>query len=330
MLKETLKRNKGITLIALVITIIVLLILAGISVSMLAGQNGVLTRATEAKVKSESSTGQEMNNLNGMSSLIDSKLTQEVVGKEEDWDVDESSQTLTSYKGSYDSDKIVIPNKVGNTYIKKIGDGSNALGFTDEATQNKTIEIPEGIEEIASNAFRQTYLSGELKLPSTLKKIGEGAFSNCYYITGSLVIPDSVEEIGASAFYYCQKLTGTLKLGNSIKTMGNNAFSYCAFSGSLSIPNSVTELGDNVFSSNKFTGTLTLGTNLNKIGSMAFSGNTFTGTLNIPKSVKGMGMVAFSGSTFDSIKVDNKKEDVNFSEMAFVGLGNSVTPEYLS
>ena len=41
--------NKGITLIALVITIIVLLILAGVSIAMLTGQNGVLTRATDAK-----------------------------------------------------------------------------------------------------------------------------------------------------------------------------------------------------------------------------------------------------------------------------------------
>ena len=41
--------NKGITLIALVITIIVLLILAGVSIAMLTGQNGILTQATNAK-----------------------------------------------------------------------------------------------------------------------------------------------------------------------------------------------------------------------------------------------------------------------------------------
>ena len=51
MLKETLKRNKGITLIALVVTIIVLLILAGISINMLTGENGILNRAAEAKEK---------------------------------------------------------------------------------------------------------------------------------------------------------------------------------------------------------------------------------------------------------------------------------------
>ena len=45
-----LKKNNGITLIALVITIIVLLILAGVSIAMLTGDNGVLTRASSAKV----------------------------------------------------------------------------------------------------------------------------------------------------------------------------------------------------------------------------------------------------------------------------------------
>ena len=47
------KRNKGITLIALVITIIVLLILAGVAISMLSGENGILNKAREAKEKTE-------------------------------------------------------------------------------------------------------------------------------------------------------------------------------------------------------------------------------------------------------------------------------------
>ena len=42
------RNNKGITLIALVITIIVLLILAGVSIAMLTGQNGILTQANNA------------------------------------------------------------------------------------------------------------------------------------------------------------------------------------------------------------------------------------------------------------------------------------------
>ena len=44
-------KEKGITLIALVITVIVLLILAGVSIAMLTGENGILTKANEAKTK---------------------------------------------------------------------------------------------------------------------------------------------------------------------------------------------------------------------------------------------------------------------------------------
>ena len=50
-LRKKLKNTKGITLIALVVTIIVLLILAGVSIAMLTGNNGVLTKAGEAKVR---------------------------------------------------------------------------------------------------------------------------------------------------------------------------------------------------------------------------------------------------------------------------------------
>ena len=54
------KKEKGITLIALVITIIVLLILAGISIAMLTGNNGVLTKATEAKDETTQAKAEEM------------------------------------------------------------------------------------------------------------------------------------------------------------------------------------------------------------------------------------------------------------------------------
>ena len=50
---KKLKEKQGITLIALIITIIVLLILAGISIAMLAGDNGILTRTKSAKKTSE-------------------------------------------------------------------------------------------------------------------------------------------------------------------------------------------------------------------------------------------------------------------------------------
>ena len=52
-MKLNLKERKGITLIALVITIIVLLILTGVSIAMLTGQNGILTQAQNSKQATE-------------------------------------------------------------------------------------------------------------------------------------------------------------------------------------------------------------------------------------------------------------------------------------
>lgn len=46
------KNQKGITLVALVITIVVLLILAGVTISMVMGDNGVLKNSQKAKFES--------------------------------------------------------------------------------------------------------------------------------------------------------------------------------------------------------------------------------------------------------------------------------------
>ena len=46
-------KESGITLIALVVTIIVLLILAGVSIAMLTGENGILNQASKAKEETE-------------------------------------------------------------------------------------------------------------------------------------------------------------------------------------------------------------------------------------------------------------------------------------
>ena len=58
-MKLNLKERKGITLIALVITIIVLLILAGVSIAMLTGQNGILTQAQSAKTANTNKSAEE-------------------------------------------------------------------------------------------------------------------------------------------------------------------------------------------------------------------------------------------------------------------------------
>lgn len=57
------REDKGITLIALVVTIVVLLILAGISISMLLGENGIIKQANDAKEKTEIAEEKEAINI---------------------------------------------------------------------------------------------------------------------------------------------------------------------------------------------------------------------------------------------------------------------------
>lgn len=63
-MKEIIKNNKGITLIALVVTIIVLIILAGISINLALGENGLITMAKKAKENIELAQIEEQEKLN--------------------------------------------------------------------------------------------------------------------------------------------------------------------------------------------------------------------------------------------------------------------------
>lgn len=59
------RKERGITLIALVITIIVLLILAGISIASLTGKNGILSKANISKTETTKANAEETNSSNG-------------------------------------------------------------------------------------------------------------------------------------------------------------------------------------------------------------------------------------------------------------------------
>ena len=65
------KRNKGVTLIALAVTIIVMLILAGVTISALTGESGIIAQAKKAKEASEKAKNEEKNNLANMDAIMD-------------------------------------------------------------------------------------------------------------------------------------------------------------------------------------------------------------------------------------------------------------------
>ena len=64
-------KEKGITLIALIVTIVVLLILAGVSISLVTGENGLIEKAKEGKVKYKEGEQNDTLALDGILEEID-------------------------------------------------------------------------------------------------------------------------------------------------------------------------------------------------------------------------------------------------------------------
>ena len=69
-----LKNKKGITLVALVVTIVVLLILAGVSINLLLGDNGIIAKAKDAETKSAEASQNDLKGMNGLVSEMEGAL----------------------------------------------------------------------------------------------------------------------------------------------------------------------------------------------------------------------------------------------------------------
>ena len=68
------KKNKGITLVALVVTIVVLLILAGASINLVLGDNGIIAKAKEAQRKSAEASQNDLIGMNELAQQLEEKI----------------------------------------------------------------------------------------------------------------------------------------------------------------------------------------------------------------------------------------------------------------
>ncbi len=80
--EEKVKEEKGITLIALVITIIVLLILAGVTISLTFGENGILARAKEGKDKYAEAEQNEIDILDNLDTQFESLVNEGTINED--------------------------------------------------------------------------------------------------------------------------------------------------------------------------------------------------------------------------------------------------------
>ncbi len=120
------KKNQGITLIALVITIIVLLILAGVAIAMLSGENGILKKAAEAKVNTETASQREEETLASMELqtylVTENKKTKATYGYISNIKIGEKVSELLN---DFPKDQYIVCDKDGNKLAedKTLGTG---------------------------------------------------------------------------------------------------------------------------------------------------------------------------------------------------------------
>ncbi len=152
------KKEKGITLIALVITIIVLLILAGVSIATLTGENGILNQASRAADNTKNATEKEQVELayNTQVSKNMEKGKYTVDTNEDDIEglQDELDNLDTGATANGNGEKIEVVFPSGNKYriqggkvkgpIKQAKVGKKVEGENKEYTKNGTAEIPVG------------------------------------------------------------------------------------------------------------------------------------------------------------------------------------------
>lgn len=81
--KRNMRKEKGITLVSLVVTIIVLILLAGVSVHLVLGNNGIITKAQEAKKKQIISEAKDNIGMEIVSAQIEATETENQLNKQD-------------------------------------------------------------------------------------------------------------------------------------------------------------------------------------------------------------------------------------------------------
>ncbi len=137
------REQKGITLIALVITIIVLLILAGVSIAMLTGENGILTKATQST--QETAKGEAVEAVKLAVSTVKADM------------LDSTKNTADKTYSSLTMDNIKAAILVSYPNSAATVEGTN-IKFT--ASNNKVVTVPVSITGTGNTATASINESG--------------------------------------------------------------------------------------------------------------------------------------------------------------------------
>ena len=152
--KSKSKQEKGITLIALVVTIVVLLILAGVSISLVLNNNGVISKAKDAKNQYAGAQTNEEKHFNEVTDWIDTKVG-ETTGGGSDYDPASEGVPIPAgfvYVGGTKDSGLVISDATADKEKYK---GQTTVGTDLEG--NQFVWIP--VDNIAD--YKRTWYTGE-------------------------------------------------------------------------------------------------------------------------------------------------------------------------
>ena len=124
--------------------------------------------------------------------------------------------------------------------MEKVFTKSNALKYK----IFKNVDVPEGFTMIDDFCFDK-YGIKTVKLPDTVLKIGEYAFSECKNLKG-VTLPDSLRIIKQGAFSDCTKLT-VINIPQGVLEIEDNTFQFCKELEKVEIPDSVGSIGASAF-----------------------------------------------------------------------------------
>ena len=163
--------------------------------------------------------------------------------------------------------------------------------------RDANVIIPEGVTELAPEAFKNCKSMKTVSFPSSLHIIGRYTFEGCVSLT-ELTVPEDVCFLLEGAFKNCTSLR-SVKLYCNVNMIDYNAFSGCTSLKSVEIHN-------NIFSI--------------KVG--AFSGCTSLESINIPEAVWEIAGFAFSGcSSLQSVILPDSVKKI--SDYAFHNCANA-------
>lgn len=172
-IKINFKKSKGITLISLVITIVVLIILAGITISTLIGDNGILTSTQSARTKNEKAALEEQIRLAILASRLndnnDAPIDLDILDREL-----KASCKLTENeieKNRDESNKEILPWKImKNELIFQITEDGDVIEVNGITLSSTEIKLLPGESKIITASLTKG-VTGTIKWTSNNKKI---------------------------------------------------------------------------------------------------------------------------------------------------------------